>query len=170
MCGFIQFKTLEEAPFADEVLEQGFQTIVNNPHSISPFRKAAEEGVEAFKQLYREAFCTSDSPYILVAFYDTEVPNPLKDKPVGAAILGVFPEWFYPKTQRLILSELCTASFKRGAGLTRRVVAFMENYAKEHNISIISGGCANDPCSTIMSNGYKKCGFKGYMSYYKEIN
>lgn len=152
----------------NSLVEKLYHTIAENPESI-PLFKVPPASIQAVQEFFKEALVNDmNTPYKFIAFYDTDSTVDItKDEPVGVCLFVVSNLWYNPKLSAL--EEVITCSFKKGAGLVRRIINFMEDYARVNNINIICASCANAPVAKMVDNTYNKYNFYSYKTYYKEI-
>lgn len=149
--------------WADFIIENAYKQICENPDSIPAFRNSTLS-LEQFKEYYEQNVEFNPNTLLVGFFKGDKLNNDVM--PVGAVFLSINTPWF--STEKY-LEEVMTVSFEPGHGIAGAVADFMEEYAKKHDIHLIGAACANEAYSPIVTNAYKKRGFKVYPTFYKEI-
>lgn len=147
-------KVINDPNTALTIADKAIELIVDNPKNISVIRNADKDYIRNFVM----AVSVGEIPeYIIIGFYDDE-------ELVGACLLSQGNPWYDPNIR--ILNEEFTISFKRGAGIARRLAAMMTEYLKQGHAEFVQTGSVNDWCAPMLKNSYKKAGFHIYNQYY----
>lgn len=90
------------------------------------------------------------------------------DKFLGIMTFDIGLSWW---TSKPMLQEVVILSMPNTHGLQRMALKELEKIARENNIELIVGGCIFQANPQVITNGYKKFGYKeSYPTYLKVTN
>ena len=153
-------KRIKDPKVAAEIVEKALNLIVDNPNNLSIIKNANKDYIRNFIQNVVTGKITE---YFLIGFYDNYDEE--NEELVGACLLSTGNPWYDPNL--LIVNEEFTVSFKKGAGIARRLSEYLKdilNYSDD--VSFVQTGSVNDWCAPMLRNSYKKAGFHIYNQYY----
>lgn len=147
-------KIINDPDIALKIADKAIELIVYNPKNISVITNADTDYIKGF---IKAVALGHIEEYFIIGFLDD-------DEIVGACLLSQGNPWYDPNL--VILNEEFTVSFKKGAGIARRLSEYLKEQLKEGNADFIQTGSVNDWCAPMLKNSYKKAGFHIYNQYY----
>lgn len=147
-------RLITDLDVAREAIDKAMALIVDNPSNLKIIKDADKDYIRRF---IFDVVSDKIEEYVLVGFYDDE-------ELVGACLLSCGNPWYDPNLR--IINEEFTVSFKRGAGIARRLSELLKHFLEEGVADFVQTGSVNDWCAPMLKNTYKKEGFHIYNQYY----
>lgn len=82
----------------------------------------------------------------------------------GACLITEGSPWYNPNLK--IIDECFTVSFKRGAGIARRLSEYLKTALESGDADYVQTGSFNPWCAPMLKNTYTQEGFHIYNQYY----